>query len=984
MSLTPNQLLYEYRIERVLGQGAFGIVYLAHDTFLDRPVAIKELTLTAQADEVAFQRFLQEARAAGNLNHPHIVTVHTLKVAEPSVYLVMEYLAGGSLRALLERRGPLPVVDAVRIAADVCEGLAAAHARGIVHRDVKPENVLLTADGQAKIGDFGIAHVPLGAGGTSLTQAGFQPGTLVYMSPEQIRGQVVDGRSDVYQVGALLYEMLTGRHYVDMGALERQARDTTGSNAALFQARLYELLAEAVCEWEPVGVFQARAEVPEWVGKTVVAALAKPIEQRPQVEALAQTLRNGGPASGATALRSPSESEFPLQYQRVPSAEYLGQVQCSVIEDHYAAQSVKGATALFQCEKCHEFISAQVPHHADAYEACVCGNCGEKMYVVLYKIGGALARRTGYAIIALTDIPARFLEYMQPEEGFIDPRDELRRIVEYTDPEWAHSETLWDQKFVEIQRAIAKERNAHLLSLSHTQQAKSVQALRSKEAAHSMPVTPSSADIALAEEHLNRGVAYWQEGHVDDALRELQTALRIDPNLAEAHYNLGVTYGQQGRVDEAIQEFQAALHIKPNLAEAHYSLGATYGQQDRWDEAIHEFQTALRINPNYAKAHYSLGIAYGEQGQVDEEIREYQAVLHINPNHAEAHYNLGVIYTQQGHLEDAIHEYQAALRIDPNYAEAHYNLGIVYGQRGRVDDAIREFQAALRINLNLAEAHYNLGVTYGQQDRWDEAIHEFQAALRINPNDAEAHYNLGVAYGQQGCLEDEIREYQAALRINPDYANVHCNLGCVYVQQGRVDDAIREFQAALYINPDYAEAHDDLGVAYVQQGRLDDAIREFQAALRTNPYYAKAHYDLGFVYEQQGHLDEAVSEFQAALRVNPNYVEAHFDLGVAYEQQGHLSEAAREFQAAIRINPNNAEAHRNLGVAYMQQDRLDEAIHEYQAALRINPNLAEAHLDLGIAYGQQRRWDDAIRELHIAVRLGSQRASAFLAEMGLQ
>jgi len=128
---------------------------------------------------------------------------------------VTEYLAGGSLRVLLEKRGRLPVEQAIRIAADVCGGLAAAHAKGIVHRDVKPENILLTADGRAKVGDFGIAHVPRGAGSTSLTQAGFQPGTLLYMSPEQIRGRPVDGRSDVYQVGVLLYEMLAGRHYVN-------------------------------------------------------------------------------------------------------------------------------------------------------------------------------------------------------------------------------------------------------------------------------------------------------------------------------------------------------------------------------------------------------------------------------------------------------------------------------------------------------------------------------------------------------------------------------------------------------------------------------------------------------------------------------------------------------------------------------------------------------------------------------------------------
>ena len=192
MSLVPNEQLSEYRIVRVLGRGAFGTVYLAHDTLLDRPVAIKELTVTSQTDEVAFKRFLQEARAAGGLNHPHIVTVHALKVVGANVYLVTEYLAGGSLRALLEERGPLALEEAVRIAADVCEGLAAAHARGIVHRDVKPENILLTEDGRAKVGDFGIAHVGHGAGGiylSGLTATEFRPGRLAYMSPSRCGGR---------------------------------------------------------------------------------------------------------------------------------------------------------------------------------------------------------------------------------------------------------------------------------------------------------------------------------------------------------------------------------------------------------------------------------------------------------------------------------------------------------------------------------------------------------------------------------------------------------------------------------------------------------------------------------------------------------------------------------------------------------------------------------------------------------------------------
>jgi eukaryotic-like serine/threonine-protein kinase len=236
MPLLPNQQLDEYRIIRTLGQGGFGIVYLAHDTLLDRPVAIKELTVTRQTDENAFKRFIQEARTAGSLNHPNIVTIYALKRQASSVYLVMEYVDGMSLRDLLEQQGKLPIDFAVDITVQICQGLSAVHTKGIVHRDIKPENILITSEGQVKVSDFGIAHVPRNAGGTTMTQVGFQPGTLLYMSPEQVLGKLVDARSDIYQIGELLYEMLAGKHYIDLGAIGQTARRSTGNNVLLLQA----------------------------------------------------------------------------------------------------------------------------------------------------------------------------------------------------------------------------------------------------------------------------------------------------------------------------------------------------------------------------------------------------------------------------------------------------------------------------------------------------------------------------------------------------------------------------------------------------------------------------------------------------------------------------------------------------------------------------------------------------------------------------
>lgn len=292
MSITLGQQIEEYKIVRRLGQGAFGTVYLAQDTYLDRLVAIKELTVTSQTDETAFKRFIQEARAAGNLNHPHIVTVHSLKINQNDVYLIMEYLPGGSLRDRLNQQGRLPLEEAIRMAAQVCNGLAAAHGKGIVHRDIKPENILLAESGQAKVSDFGIAHVPRSSNGTVLTQTGFQPGTMIYMPPEQIRGQQIDGRSDVYQVGVMLHEILTGQHYIDVEQLGQQARQMAGSNVMRYQARFFDFLDEAICEFEPGRVDLLRPDLPRWVSMLISAALAKQVDLRPSAEALAQALQN--------------------------------------------------------------------------------------------------------------------------------------------------------------------------------------------------------------------------------------------------------------------------------------------------------------------------------------------------------------------------------------------------------------------------------------------------------------------------------------------------------------------------------------------------------------------------------------------------------------------------------------------------------------------------------------------------------------------
>jgi eukaryotic-like serine/threonine-protein kinase len=269
MSLQPGETLDrgKYRIVRLIGSGGFGSVYLAQDTLLREEVAIKELEPGLDGDQAALSRFLAEAKATMRLRHERIVGTHSVFTEAGHYYIVMEYLAGDSLEARLKARGALPPDESVRIAAEVCEGLAYAHERGVVHCDLKPANVLFTADGHAKVADFGIAHIPTESLTRSwATPAGFVAGTVPYMSPEQADGVRDDPRVDVYAVGAVLYRMLTGRPYLDFDTRETPAAQAR--NVGRIQAEL------------PVPPGTHNRRMPAWLDAVVLKALAKRPEER--------------------------------------------------------------------------------------------------------------------------------------------------------------------------------------------------------------------------------------------------------------------------------------------------------------------------------------------------------------------------------------------------------------------------------------------------------------------------------------------------------------------------------------------------------------------------------------------------------------------------------------------------------------------------------------------------------------------------------
>jgi serine/threonine-protein kinase len=265
--------LGRYAIQSELGRGAMGVVYKATDTALERTVAVKTVNMALERDgaEKYEARFYQEARAAGSLNHPNIVTVYDVGKEGNVAYMAMEFVQGPELRTLLAEGRALPVPQSVSIAAQVAEGLAYAHQHGVVHRDIKPANIMVLGDGPVKITDFGIARMR--ANNDELTQSGMMLGSPKYMSPEQVIGKRADHRSDIFSLGVILYEMLTGN------------APFTGENVTALMYQIVNFVPPAPSAVSPA--------VPDLLNFIVAKMLAKPLEERYQsAQELANDLRN--------------------------------------------------------------------------------------------------------------------------------------------------------------------------------------------------------------------------------------------------------------------------------------------------------------------------------------------------------------------------------------------------------------------------------------------------------------------------------------------------------------------------------------------------------------------------------------------------------------------------------------------------------------------------------------------------------------------
>jgi len=669
-----------------------GEVYRAKDPRLGREVAIKVLPASLSQDADRLRRFEQEARAAGALNHPNITAVYDIGSAEGSPYIVTELLEGETLRGRLGV-GALPPRKATDYAVQIAMGLAAAHEKGIVHRDLKPENLFVTRDGRIKILDFGLAKLkqPEERAGKSdllTATAGTEPGVILgtvgYMSPEQVRGEPADQRSDIFAFGAILYEMLTGQRAFKrdtvaetMTAILKEEQPPLSGSGRQIPTEFVRLVNHCL-EKKPQERFQSAGDI----AFDLSALPGQPVESGPRA-APRRALAWGGAALALIVLAGGV-----LLWQRARKPD---------IRRPPAPASDRRSIAVLPFQNFS-------PDPENAYFA---DGMTEDILAQLAKIRNLkVVSRTSVMRYKGTQKPIREiaaeLGVATVLEGSVRRAGDRVRIVG---------------------QLVDASTDEHLWSETYDRQLEDVFAIQSDVAqriAASLQATLSPAEKKRIED------------------RPTENLVAYDLYLkGREHYS---RYRREDN-ETAIEQFQKALKLDPGFALAYAGLGDAYAQRvlrfgfpEPWlDSSLEASRKAIALAPDLPEGHKALGLAYLDKGAYRESLEANRRAVDLSPSHYPAATNLAVALIALGRLDEALPWSRRAVGLDPNNPVSTLMMGSIQDALGETGPAEASFRRALEVQPDLAQANNYLIHFYIRHRRDREALEQSRTALRLAP-----------------------------------------------------------------------------------------------------------------------------------------------------------------------------------------------------------------------------------------------------------
>ena len=1036
LPLTRDTIVGHYKIISKIGAGGMGEVWLAEDTELNRKVALKFLPTHHCQDEDCRARFKREAQATAALKHSNIVTIHEVAEHNGRPFFAMEYLEGRPLDEVIKSKD-LSVDQAVDLAIQLCEGLHEAHQSGVIHRDIKPSNIILDKNNRPKLLDFGLATVK---GAEKLTRTGSTLGTIGYMSPEQVSSGKIDQRSDLFSLGVVIYEMVTGK-----------APFAEEYDAATLNAILHET---------PEPMAQYKPGVPDYLQRVVSTLLEKDPGRRYQSaeEVLPDLKGLGVPGSRGRAKR-PSTPKQKLRKAILPTSVIaliillvliIKPWRFEIISDNPAVAAPRRLAVLY------------LKNRGSADDEYLSYGITEDLIVDLTRIG-TMGVAPMPAILKYKDSVgeldkiAQHLHVNLLLNGSIHKSGDLIRVsAQLIDVESGLN--LWADRWEETSENLPHIKEALAQGIS---QALQIDTSVMKAAQVGTP----DAENPVAYDHYLRGKYTFEhksdESDVEVALGLFRKALELEPSLLAARRGVAAVLALRGQYDKANEELTTALeearrrNLRPAEAEALLSLAETHRSQSLYDEAQEYAGKAQGISielndlAGEVRALTETIAIYQERGMYNEAAALFERVLEINRQlddqnaMAKSLNNIGNICFRQGDYAKGLQNYEQALAIATRVDDQRLmglitgNTGSIYLYQGDYARALQYYEQALEIFTRIGDETWmgritqNTGLIYSYQGDYAKALQNYEEALAIATRLGDQSVmgvitgNIGMIYVNQGDYARALENYEQALEIatrigdQNTMARITQNMGGIYSDQGEYTKALQTLEQALEIATRRGEQNLmgritlNIGIIYGRQGDYAKALQHHEQALEIATRIGDQNLMgeitgcIGAVYSDQG-------DYRKSLEYARKSAEIRLELGTPIDSSwasytiaaiaANLGECDKAISTLGRVVTDaaqlgNAElisgAHLSLGMAYFYKGEFDSAKDNYYTALKAYEDMgtrsstAEADCCLGELYyflnapDSSRKYFE--KSLALAEEMGIKkirvRASAYLAAL---
>jgi len=834
-SLVGKNILH-YKIIEQLGQGGMGVVYKAEDTKLKREVAIKFLPGLVAVNKEQRKRFTVEAQAAASLNHQNITTIYSIEETHDQIFIVMEYIEGEELKSFISsgissgermtRLSSQGLNDIINYAVQIADGLEAAHNKGIVHRDIKSQNIMITKDGKAKIMDFGLAKI---REGNQLTQMGTTIGTIAYMSPEQASGIDVDYRSDIFSFGVVLYELITGKlpfrgdyDQVIIYSILNDEPDLTILKQQNCPLQLIDIISKCLDKNQKTR-YQSTAQLSsdlKMIQKILLGGIKLSFFEN--VKALIKSIKIRKRTVYITALSilifaaiillaGGKNIFFSIFSTSGTSAEnHLLILPLNIVGGDATRQAFSDglvetlSSNLTQIERFQSSLWV-VPSSEVVQNKIKSISEAHKMFGVNLVVTGSLQFMNNLLRLTLNLVDAKNLR--QLNSSIIDIKSEEisstqdKAVIQLLQMLHIEMEPQLKDIMDAGKTTVPKAYEYYVQGRGNLQRYENLENI---DQAINFFELAAGSDKNYTMAYAGLGEAYWRKYEItkkpefaEFAMTKAKKAFKLDSLLAPINVTLGMIYSGTGNHTLAIETFKRALAIEPSDAAALRGLAKAYESSGDISEAESTFKRAIKLKPDYWAGYNDLGVFYYKHSRYEDAISQFKEVIRLTPDNYKGYNNVGGIYYMLERWSEARDMFERSLKIRKSYS-IYSNLGTLYYIEGRFEDAASTYNRALELNSSNYLTWGNLAAAYNSiPDKKEKAVETYKHAiemaegqLKINPNDCEIISNLAAYNADIGNEKKALNLLTRSLKIAPDDIQVFYRAATIYEHLGNREKAL--------------------------------------------------------------------------------------------------------------------------------------------------------------------------------------------------